>query len=121
MTPDKKRAILEAAAKACGIDGGYKTLHYFDGEETGICSVNHPTWNPIDNSIDTSSMCARLNINTFFYTSLPRVECNADYSNAREERVARYSVRYDGTPEGKEAAWRLAATMVAAKIGGYTE
>ena len=107
------REQIIAAAKACGIDGEYKTLHYFDGEETGICSVNHPGWNPVDNSLDTASMCARLDINTFFGTVF--VNC---YLDSQQPSVM---LKHDGTPEGKEAAWRLAATMVAAKIGGYSE
>lgn len=112
MTPDK-RAILEAAARACGIDGEYKTLHYFDGEETGICSVNHPTWNPIDNSLDTASMCAVLDIDTFWWDS--KVSCSL------RGKTGYTTVPHDGTDAGKEAAQRLAASMVAAKAGGYTE
>lgn len=117
MTPDKKRAILEAAAKACGIDGEYKTLHYFDGEETGICSINHPTWNPIDNPPDTANMCAKLDIDTYWFPKKNLVLCCRDGARTRYQ----HDEKHDGTPEGKESAWRLAATMVAAKTGGYTE
>ncbi len=30
-------------------------------------------------------------------------------------------VRHDCTDAGKEAAWRLAASMAGAKVGGYSE
>ena len=111
MIPNQQRAILEAAAKACGIDGEYKTLYYFDGEETGICSVNHPVWNPIANSADTAAMCAKLEIDTIW--SDRAVFC-ADDSREREQEI-----RHDGTDAGKEAAWRLATSMVAAAMSGY--
>ena len=114
MTPDQQRAILEAAAKACGIDGEYKTLYYFDGEETGICSVNHPVWNPIANSADTAAMCAKLDINTIWHFD-KIVECTDQW------RSIYHAAPHDGTDASKEAAWRLAASMVAAKVGGYAD
>lgn len=103
MTPDKKRAILEAAAKACG-EMRSRNIH------TG--RLSRLAFNPIDNSIDTSSICAKLEINTIWLAT--SAVCNI----FPEPGIGK---QHDGTPEGKEAAWRLAASMVAAKIAGYSE
>ena len=111
MTTDKKRASLEAAARACGLP------KHVDG--MGFEQPYPYKWNPINNSLDTASMCAKLDINTFFYLTIPQVECSAE--DAGDEQTIRYTVSHNGTPEGKEAAWRLAATMVAAKVGGYED
>lgn len=47
------RELLELAAKAAGIEGQYAFLHYFDGEEDGICSPgNHRVWNPLTDDGD---------------------------------------------------------------------
>ena len=119
MTTDKKRAILEAAAKACG----YVFTFDFDNDLTGPCIIDNEgfprQWDTIDNSSDAASMCIRLDINTFFYLTIKKVECSAE--DAGNEQVIRYTVGHNGTPEGKEAAWRLAASMVGAKVGGYSE
>jgi hypothetical protein len=104
MTPDK-RAILEAAARACGLP------KHVDG--MGFEQPHPYKWNPIDNSADTSAMCAVLDIDTFWRDS--KVSCSL------RGKTGYTTVPHDGTPEGKEAAQRLAATMVAAKIGGYEE
>lgn len=108
MTPDKKRAILEAAAKACG-EMRIRNIH------TG--RLSRPAFNPIDNSLDTSAMCARLDIDTYWFPKKNLVLCCRDGARTRYQ----HDEKHDGTPEGKEAAQRLAATMVAAKFGGYTE
>lgn len=106
MTPEQQRKILEAAAKACGI------TYLISGE---VCDPEHGNyyWNPITNSADTAGMCAKLEIDTFWWNG--EVECVVDGVEELEK------AKHDGTPEGKEAAWRLAASMVAAKIGGYEE
>ncbi len=105
MTPDNKRAILEPAAKACGLP------KHVDG--MGFEQPYPDKWNHIDNSLDTSAMCAKLDIAT---TWTDRAVICIDASYEREQEV-----RHDSTQEGKEAAWRLAATTVAAKVGGYTD
>lgn len=111
MTPEQQRAILEAAAKACGLiivgSTKYNLLIASEGCRQGYL------WNSIANSADTASMCAKLDIDTIW---TDRTVICADDSREREQEV-----RHDGTPEGKEAAWRLAASMVAAKVGGYTD
>lgn len=48
MTPDKKRAILEAAARACGLP------KHVDG--MGFEQPYPYKWNPINNSLDTSAL-----------------------------------------------------------------
>jgi hypothetical protein len=114
MTTEQQRKILEAAAKACGV---YLLWHerwgcFYDYNKRHE-SKDFQEWNPIANSADTASMCAKLEIDTIWTDTA--VIC-ADDSREREQEV-----RHDCTDAGKEAAWRLAATMVAAKIGGYTD
>lgn len=106
MTPDKKRAILEAAARACGLP------KHVDG--MGFEQPYPYKWNPIDNPLDTSAMCAVLDIDTYWFPKKNLVLCCRDGARTRYQ----HDEKHDGTPEGKESAWRLAATMVAAKTGG---
>lgn len=109
MTPDKKRAILEATARACGLP------KHVDG--MGFEQPHHYKWNPIYNSADTANMCAKLDIDTYWFPKKNLVLCCRDGARTRYQ----HDEKHDGTPEGKEAAWRLAASMVAAKVGGYTD
>ena len=122
MTTEQQRKMLECAAKACGIEGRYNSitdvivladLHVLP------YAVDRRWWNPITNSADCAEMCAKLDINTFYYMSLPKVECSLE--DAGDEQVIRYSVCYADNPGEKLKAWMHAATMVAAKDGGYTE
>lgn len=69
-------------------------------------------FNPIDNPLDTASMCAKLEISTLWLES--SVDCDV-WLGPKVKRP------HDGTIASKEAAWRLAASMVAAKVGGYTD
>ena len=122
MTKDEQRKILEAAAKACGIEywvvkfsprsAPIEKIHTTMGGET-------VEWNPITNSADTASMCAKLDINTFFYPSTKKVECWSD--DHGDEQTTGHVTAYNGTSEGKLKAWMEAATIVAAKIGGEEE
>ena len=107
MTDEQQRKMLECAAKACGIDGEYKTLNYFDGDDTGICSVNHPLWNPLTNPADTAEMCAELGIGTRWYLLNDCVMCGPSYDN-----VTAYFKDHDNS---RLKAWMYAATMCAAK------
>lgn len=123
MKPEQQRKILEAAAKACGFKK-WRVLtsdlfQVSNNENWNEAFAKWTGWNPLTTSADTASMCAKLDINTFFYLTIPRVECSAE--DAGDEQTIRYTVGHNGTPEGKEAAWRLAASMVAAKVGGYSE
>lgn len=113
MTPEQQRAILEASAKACGVDGvwqdGYGIL--IKGDYMLNPGEMPKFFNPLTNSADTATMCAKLDINTYWWPEY--VDCTTQNISC--------DIPHDGTPEGKEAAWRLAATMVAAKVGGYTD
>lgn len=109
MTPEQQRKILEAVAKACGLiivgSTNYDLLIASEGCRLGYL------WNPINNSADTASMCAKLDINTYWWPEY--VDCTTQNISC--------DIPHDGTPEGKEAAWRLAASTVAAKIGEYAD
>lgn len=115
MTSEQQRAILEASAKACGIEywvvkfsprsAPIEKIHTTRGGET-------VEWNPITNSADTAGMCAKLNIN---YTWM------CGYVECWKWNGPSIKIEHDDTDADKEAAWRLAASMVAAKVGGYTD
>ena len=108
MTPEQQRAILEAAAKACGIeleeDG-----HFWDMSQDP--AVLRP-WNPLTKSADTASMCAKLDIGVTYHSALGFLVCRKSIDVAA---VAHYK-DHDNS---RLKAWMYAATMVAAKIGGY--
>lgn len=106
MKPEQQRAILEAAAKACGISGSVMGSGDIIYEKNGVAIY----WNPLTNSSDTASMCERLEIETLWGPA--GVFCI-------DGQLICADAKHDGTPEGKEAAWRLAASMVAAKVGGF--
>jgi len=121
MSTEQHRKMLECAAKACGITGVWQ-------EGFGICVIGDylkdpgeqvKFWNPLTNPGDTAEMCAKLDINTFFYHSTKKVECWSD--DHGDEQTTRHVTAYNGTSEGKLKAWMEAATIVAAKIGGYEE
>jgi len=107
MTTEQQRKMLECAAKACGfIVIGYQgdgLLLASDGCRSGYL------WEPIENAIDTAEMCAKLWI---------------DWIN-RVDSVISVSAEYDCEAFLKDhdnsrlKAWMYAATMVAAKIGGF--
>lgn len=109
MTTEQQRKMLECAAKACGlIVIGYQgdgLLIASDGCRSGYL------WEPIKNAIDTAEMCAKLDINTYWWPEY--VDCTTQNISC--------DIPHDGTDEGKEAAWRLSASMVAAKVGGYED
>jgi hypothetical protein len=106
-----KREMLEFAAKACGITLDFTVRGdfppYYINERGG-----HSSWNPLTNNSDCAAMCAKLDINTFWWAT-GEVECVSV-----SEYEDNYIEKHDGTDTGKEAAWRYAATQVAAKIGG---
>lgn len=125
MTPDKKRAILEAAARARGLrkddspcNGGGEGNTGFDLLGNLVLDwYDMEVWNSLTNPGDTSAMCAVLDIDTYWFPKKNLVLCCRDGARTRYQ----HDEKHDGTPEGKEAAQRLAATMVAAKIGGYVD
>ena len=106
MNPDKQRLILEAAAKACGLEVTFG-IHERGYES---CWLGAYEWNPLVHPADCVVMCAELGINTFWSSTL--VECG------------KHPIFQNGhfkDHDSKIKAWMAAATMVGAKIGGYAE
>ncbi len=122
MTQEQQRKMLECAAKACGItlerEISGKKPHRLIEHESGEGRISVP-WNPITNPADTAEMCAKILIDTCFYLQLGRVTCDFYYGtdNIRD----RVRVAFKDHDNSRLKAWMFAATMVAAKIGGYTE
>lgn len=121
MTTEQQRNMLEAAAKACGYgelifcngadDDGYDNgvwKYTWRRDESGKLLL----WNPLSNALDTAEMCAELEIDTrWFYNG---VECG-DF----EEDPS--PVLFKDHDNSRLKAWMYAATMCAAKIGGYED
>ena len=106
MTTDQQRAILEAAAKACGITGTFDDgICWFKHRDTGLLAP----WTPLTNPADTASMCAKLEIDTVWFNGF-HVTCGDD-------RTGRHSAQPQDHDNSSLKAWMFAATMVAAKIG----
>jgi hypothetical protein len=111
MKPEDKK-LLEYAAKACGIEqtGYFEVIgvQYVNGSED---SPYTDFFNPLTNNSDCAAMCAKLEIDTYWLHTnwkVTSVECGV--KQVLEEQLLKdYNDR--------EAAWRYAATMVAAKIG----
>lgn len=111
MDYNQQREILKAAAKACGL----KLSNRLVGGGIMVCTKEHPwprKFDPINNSADTASMCAKLDIN---YTWM------CGYVECWKWNGPSIKIAHDDTDADKEAAWRLVASMVAAKIGGYNK
>lgn len=108
-----EREMLEYAAKACEIN---RNDYVENGARNGsivtgfYSNLLEEVWNPLTSSADCAAMCAKLEIHTQWWNH--SVACISNSGNDKRD------VKHDGTYTGKEAAWRYAATMVAAKIGG---
>lgn len=122
MTKDEQRKILEAAAKACGIEywvvkfsprsAPIEKIHTTMGGET-------VEWNPITNSADTAEMCAKLGVNSEWDLVSDAVICDVNWDDTcTYPTVTSFFSNYANS---RLKAWMYAATMCAAKIGGYTE
>ena len=115
MTTEQQRKMLECAAKACGlIVIGYQgdgLLIASDGCRSGYL------WKPIENAIDTAEMCAKLKIATTWGITYDFVDCSVGLLASSNETRSWFK-DHDNS---RLNAWMYAATMVAAKIGGYTE
>jgi len=108
MTTERK--ILEFAAKACGKN---HVSNKSNGNEWQVC---YPDWNPLTNPGDTAEMCASLGISVLYeHDPCQFLSCFAH--NSHDPEIAYYK-DHDNS---RLKAWMFAATMVAAKIGGYTE
>ena len=113
MTTEQQRKMLECAAKACGFKK-WRVLtsglfQVSNNENWNEAFAEWTSWNPLTNPADTASMCAKLNIN---YTWM------CGYVECWKWDGPSIKIEHDDTDAGKESAWRLAASMVAAKIGG---
>lgn len=110
-----EREMLEYAAKACEIN---RNDYVENGARNGsivtgfYSNLLEEVWNPLTSSADCAAMCAKLNINHTW---------NDGYVKCWQWEKPPVRIEHNGTLEGKEAAWRLAASMVAAKVGGYGE
>jgi hypothetical protein len=65
------RELLEAAAKACGIDGAYGVAsddYYYDGNVEGILTIlpdgQSYVWNPLTDDGDALRLAVKLNLIT---------------------------------------------------------
>ena len=103
-----EREMLEYAANACGCElDWYPSTRCDLVTKRSVGEVVKLDWNPLTNSADCAAMCAKLRIDTLWTDDC--VVCGDD------SRTYESEIPLDDDPE---AAWRYAATMVAAKIGG---
>ncbi len=116
MTPEQQRKMLECAAKACGFKK-WRVLtsglfQVSNNENWNESFAKWTGWNPLTNPADTAEMCAKLEIDTrWFYNG---VECG-DFEEDQSP------VLFKDHDDSRLKAWMYAATIVAAKIGGYTD
>jgi len=118
MSTDQRK-MLEAAAKACGItlerEISGKKPHRLIEHESGEGHISVP-WNPLTNPADTAEMCAKLRISVLYeHDPCEFLACFAH--NSHDPEIAHYK-DHDNS---RMKAWMYAATMVCARIGGYTE
>lgn len=119
MTTDHQK-ILEAAAKACGLRKDDSPYNGVGAGNTGFDLLGNlvldwddmEVWNSLDDSADCAEMCAKLDINHMWFD---------EYIKCWQWKKPPVRIEHNGTDEDKKAAWRLAASIVAAKIGGYTD
>ena len=111
MNNEQQRKILECADKACGVELDEETREPFTIDDDGWY-----WWNPLTNPADTAEMCAELGICTLFFDSEQKVSCGF---LAQDKGPTLAHIEPYGNSRLK--AWMYAATMVAAKIGGYWE
>ena len=107
--------MLECAAKACGIDGYYKDgyIFFIDGcGEPPDDSAWSELWNPLTNPADTAEMCAKLALDTAW---------GVDDVIVMVPEEEAHEAQYKDHDNSRLKAWMFAATMVAARIGGYKE
>ena len=111
--------ILEAAAKACGFKK-WRVLtsglfQVSNNENWNEAFAEWTGWNPLTNPGDTAEMCASLGISVLYeHDPCQFLSCA---HNSHDPEIAYYK-DHDNS---RMKAWMYAATMVAAKIGGYTE
>ena len=111
MISDKQRLILEAAAKACGIN----IYGWADGKAYVRADGDEYEWNPLTSPADCAEMCAELFIDVRFYKDLTYLACGVRGTNNH------ISIEIKDHDNSRVKAWMAAATIVAARIGGYKE
>ena len=116
MTPEQQRKMLEAAAKACGFKK-WRVLtsglfQVSNNENWNEAFAKWTGWNPLANHADTAEMCAEVGIDTAWFEDKVLCAQFVGYKSWAE---------FKDHDNSRLKAWMYAATMVAAKIGGYTE
>ena len=101
-----EREMLEFAANACGI---FDRGEWFDTADGPVFVVGNKAFDPLTNSADCAAMCANLMIDSIWWST--HIECISPIGISKVTQHKEYG-------DDREAAWRYAATMVAAKIGG---
>ena len=120
MSTEQQRKMMECAAKACRFKKWrVPTSGLFqvsNNENWNEAFAKWTDWNPLTNPADTAEMCAELRI-TVLYEHDPYEFLSCFAHNSYDPEIAYYK-DHDNS---RLKAWMYAATMVAAKIGGYTE
>lgn len=116
MTTEQQRKMLEAAAKACGFKK-WRVLtrglfQVSNNENWNEAFAEWTDWNPPTNPGDTAEMCAKLDIGVTYHSALGFLVCRKSIDVAA---VAHFK-DHDNS---RLKVWMHAATMVAAKIGGF--
>ena len=116
MTTDQQRKILEAAAKSCGFKK-WRVLtrglfQVSNNENWNEAFAKWTDWNPLTNPGDTAEMCAKLALDTAW---------GVDDVIVMVPEEEAHEAQYKDHDNSRLNAWQHAATMVAAKIGGYEE
>ena len=126
MTPEQQRKTLECAAKACGLSVKPMEIKNVteqgDDRFIGLLADDWPRgwFNPLANPADTAEMCAKICINTTYWWGSKEVECQCFFVKEFTEFFS-HRVKEADHDNSRLKAWMFAATMCAAKIGGYTE
>ena len=120
MTPEQQRKMLEAAAKACGLRKNDSPYNGGGEGNTGFDLLGNlvldwddaEVWNPLTNPADTAEMCTKLEIDTAWFEDKVLCAPFGSYKSWAE---------FKDHDNSRLKAWMYAATMYAAKIGGYKE
>ena len=109
------RELLEAAAKACGIDGAYGVAsddYYYDGNVEGILTIlpdgQSYVWNPLTDDGDALRLMVKLRLT---------VNCSYDEVAICGQEFTQKEVFIERNGEDPLAATRRAIVRAAAAIG----
>ena len=120
MNTEQQRKMLECAAKACGFKM-WRMLPRGMFQVSSVDNLNESfvgwtDWNPTIDGLDTSEMCARLEIDTRWHMDREAVECIH-----KQDAWPAYRAFAKDHDNSRLKAWMYAATMCAAKTQGYEE